>query len=122
MRNPRLMLTEEQRALIGAVRDVARDKDFRANSIKYLDGTFPWDNLKALAQIGVLGMSIPEEYGGSDLGVFDTALVLEEVAKTCYTTAMGVMSQLGVQARVIARYATSTCAARSCRRWPRARC
>ena len=39
MSNPRLLLTEEQRALVGAVRDLARDKDFRGNSIKYLDGT-----------------------------------------------------------------------------------
>jgi len=101
----RLQLTEEQRALVGAVRDLARDLQFRANSIKYMDGTFPHDNLRALAKIGVLGMSIPEAYGGSDLRVFETALVLEEIAKTCYPTAMGVMSQLGVQTRVIAKYA-----------------
>ena len=105
MTNQRLMLTEEQRALIGAVRDVARSMDFRRNSIKYLDGTYPEDNLKALAKIGVLGMAIPEEYGGSSLRVFETALVLEEIAKNCYPTAMGVMSQLGVQARVISNYA-----------------
>ena len=103
--NQRLMLTSEQRALIGAVRDVARSMDIRRNSIKYLDGTYPEENLKALAKIGVLGMSIPEEYGGTNLRVFETALVLEEIAKNCYPTAMGVMSQLGVQARVISTYA-----------------
>jgi alkylation response protein AidB-like acyl-CoA dehydrogenase len=105
MTNQRLLLTEEQRALIGAVRDVARNMDFRRNSIKYLDGTYPEANLKALSKIGVLGMAIPEEYGGTNLRVFETALVLEEIAKNCYPTAMGVMSQLGVQARVIATYA-----------------
>jgi alkylation response protein AidB-like acyl-CoA dehydrogenase len=105
MANQRLVLTEEQRALIGAVRDLANSKDFRGNSIKYLDGAYPWENLKELARIGVLGMAIPEEYGGSNLRVFETALVLEEVAKNCYPTAMGVMSQLGVQVRVIATYA-----------------
>jgi alkylation response protein AidB-like acyl-CoA dehydrogenase len=105
MSNQKLLLTEEQRALIGAVRTLAKDKDFRGNSIKYLDGTYPWENLKELAKIGVLGMAIPEEYGGSNLRVFETALVLEEVAKNCYPTAMGVMSQLGVQVRVIATYA-----------------
>jgi alkylation response protein AidB-like acyl-CoA dehydrogenase len=105
MTSQRLMLTEEQRALIGAVREVARSMDLRRNSIKYLDGTYPEENLKALAKIGVLGMAIPEEYGGSNLRVFETALVLEEIAKNCYPTAMGVMSQLGVQARVISTYA-----------------
>ena len=88
-------LTDEQRALIGAVRELARDKDFRGNSIKYLDGTYPADNLKDLAKIGVLGMSVPEEYGGSDLPVFDTALVLEEIAKGCYATAMARDEQPG---------------------------
>lgn len=105
MSNQRLLLTEDQRALIGAVRTLAKDKDFRGNSIKYLDGTYPWDNLNALAKIGVLGMSIPEEYGGSNLPVFDTALVMEEVAKHCYNTAMGLMGMVGVQVRVISTYA-----------------
>ncbi len=105
MSTQRLVLTEEQRSLVGAVRTLAKDKDFLGNSIKYMDGTYPWDNLHALASIGVLGMSIPEEYGGSNLPVFETALVLEEVAKHCYNTAMGLMGMLGVQVRVISTYA-----------------
>jgi len=105
MTSQRLLLTDEQRALVGAVRDLCKAKDFRGNAIKYLDGTFPWENVRALAGIGVMGMSIPEEYGGSNLRVFETALVCEEIAKNCYTSAMGVMSQLGVQARVISKYA-----------------
>lgn len=105
MTNQRLLLTEEQRALIGAVRDLTKAKDFRGNSIKYMDGTFPHENLQELAKIGVLGMAVPEEYGGSSLRVFETSLVLEEIAKNCYPTAIGVMSQLGVQTRVIATYA-----------------
>lgn len=101
----RLTLSEEQRALVSAVRSLCKDKDFKGNSIKYMDGTYPAANLKELAGIGVLGMSIPEEYGGSNLRVFETALVLEEIAKHCYPTAMGVMSSLGVQTRVISTYA-----------------
>lgn len=105
MSSQQLKLTEEQRALIGAVRDLARDKNWRTNSQKFLDGTYPWENLHDLAKIGVLGMSIPEEYGGTDLPVFETALVIEEVAKHCYATAMGLMGMLGVQVRVISNFA-----------------
>jgi alkylation response protein AidB-like acyl-CoA dehydrogenase len=105
MNAQRLILTEEQRALIDTVRSLSRDMDFRGNSIKYLDGTYPWENLNALAKIGVLGMSIPEEYGGSNLSLFDTALVIEEVAKGCYATAMGLMGMVGVQTRAIVAYA-----------------
>ncbi|RJG03321.1 acyl-CoA dehydrogenase family protein [Noviherbaspirillum sedimenti] len=105
MSNQRLQLTEEQRALIGTVQNLARDKNWRTNSIKFLDGTFPAENLRELAKIGVLGMSVPEEYGGSSLPLFDTVLVIEEIAKHCYTTAMGVMSSVGTQTRVISKYA-----------------
>jgi alkylation response protein AidB-like acyl-CoA dehydrogenase len=104
MTNSRLQLTPEQRALVGTVRELARDK-FRGRAMKYLDGTFPWENLRDLAEIGVLGMSISEEYGGSDLPVFDTALVIEEVSKACYVTAMALMGEVGVQVRVISTYA-----------------
>ncbi|MEG0002464.1 MAG: acyl-CoA dehydrogenase family protein [Comamonas sp.] len=105
MSTQQLKITEEQRALIGAVRTLALDKDWRTNSIKYLDGSYPWDNLNDLAKLGVLGMSIPEEYGGTDLSVFDTALVMEEVSKHCYATAMALMGMLGVQVRVISNFA-----------------
>jgi alkylation response protein AidB-like acyl-CoA dehydrogenase len=105
MTNQRLLLTDEQRALVGAVRDLSKGMDFRGNSIKYLDGTYPWENLNALAKIGVLGMSIPEEYGGTDMRVFETSLVIEEVAKGCYATAMGLMGMVGVQTRAIVAYA-----------------
>ena len=105
MNQGKLRLTPEQRALIGAVRELARDKDWRNQSIRYLDGTYPWENLNDLAKIGVLGMSIPEEYGGTNLSVFETALVIEEVAKNCYATAMALMGMLGVQVRVISHFA-----------------
>ena len=105
MNQQRLILTEDQRALIDTVRTLSRDMDFRGNSIKYLDGTYPWDNLHALAKIGVMGMSIPEEFGGTNLRVFETALVLEEIAKGCYPTAMAALGMVGVQTRAIVAYA-----------------
>jgi len=97
-------LSDEQRALVGTVRDLVRNQ-FASRVMKWQDGTFPWENMHDLAKIGVLGMSIPEEYGGSGLPVLDTALVLEEVAKVCYATAMALMGEVGVQARVISTYA-----------------
>ncbi|MCC6197494.1 MAG: acyl-CoA dehydrogenase family protein [Burkholderiales bacterium] len=100
----KMELSEEQRALVGTIRDLARSK-FKDRVMKWQDGTFPWENIRELAPLGIMGMSIPEEYGGSGLPVFDTALVIEELAKVCYVTAIGVMSQLGVQPRVIFTYA-----------------
>ncbi len=97
-------LTEEQRRIVETVRAVAQDK-FRARAMRWLDGTFPWENLKELAELGILGMAVPEEYGGLGLPVFETALVLEEIAKVCYVTAMAVLGEVGVQTRIISHYA-----------------
>src|SRR5262245_29432026 len=90
----KLELTPEQRQMVNTVRELANDR-FKPRVMKWQDGTFPYENLKELAEIGVLGMGVPEEYGGLGLPVLDCALVLEEVAKVCYVTAMGLMSQVG---------------------------
>ena len=104
MSGMKFKLSDEQRALVGTVRDLVRT-NFSGRVMKWQDGTFPWENMRDLAKIGVLGMSVPEEYGGSGLPVFDTALVLEEVGKVCYATAMALMGEVGVQVRVISTYA-----------------
>jgi len=97
-------ISEEQRAFVDSVRRVCQ-KDFKRRAIRYLDGTWPAENMKQLAEIGVLGMSVPQEYGGSGLGILDTVLVLEEIGKVCYVTAMAALGELGVQTRVISTYA-----------------
>lgn len=97
-------LTPEQRSMVKTVRELTQDQ-FKPNALKYMDGTFPWDNIRALAEIGVLGMAVPEEYGGLGLPVFDTALVLEEIAKGCYVTAMAVLGEVGVQTKIIDNFA-----------------
>jgi alkylation response protein AidB-like acyl-CoA dehydrogenase len=104
MSDMKVQLSAEQRALVGTVHDLARSK-FQGRALKYMDGTFPWENMRELAELGILGMAIPEEYGGSGLPVFDTALVIEEVAKVCYPTAMALMGEVGVQTRIISTYA-----------------
>lgn len=94
----------QQREMVASVRELAQG-EFKANAHRWMDGTFPWENMKKLADLGVLGMSVPEEYGGLGLPILDTALILEEIAKVDYVTAMAVLGEAGVQTRVIARYA-----------------
>ena len=93
-------LNDEQRGIVRTVRELTQDK-FKPTALKYMDGTFPWENIRDLAKIGVLGMAVPEEYGGLGLPVLDTALVLEEIAKGCYVTAMAVLGEVGVQSKII---------------------
>jgi alkylation response protein AidB-like acyl-CoA dehydrogenase len=100
-------INAQQREMIGSVRSLAQT-EFKANAMRWMDGTFPWENMKKLAELGVLGMSVPEEYGGLGLPILDTALILEEIAKVDYVTAMAVLGEAGVQTRVIARYAPAS--------------
>ncbi|MFN7086969.1 MAG: acyl-CoA dehydrogenase family protein [Burkholderiales bacterium] len=97
-------ISEQQRAFVDTVRRVCQ-KEFAPRAIKYLDGTWPAENMQRLAEIGVLGMAVPQQYGGSGLGILDTVLVLEEIGKVCYVTAMAALGELGTQTRVIATYA-----------------
>jgi alkylation response protein AidB-like acyl-CoA dehydrogenase len=97
-------LTGDQRAMVESVRQLAQEK-FKSRVHKWQGGTFPYENIKDLADLGVLGMAVPEEFGGLALPVLDCVLVLEEIAKVCYVTSMAVMSAMGAQNRIIANYA-----------------
>ncbi|MCO5157808.1 MAG: acyl-CoA/acyl-ACP dehydrogenase [Aquamicrobium sp.] len=100
----KLELTADQRAMVSSVRDLVQER-FKPRVKKWQDGTFPYENIRDLAEIGVLGMAVPEEFGGLGLPVLDCVLVLEEIAKVCYCTSMAVMSAMGAQNRIIANYA-----------------
>ncbi len=47
---------------------------------------FPEENFKAMADMGLFGISIPETYGGSDAGFFSCVLVMEELMRGCVST------------------------------------
>src|SRR5882672_687496 len=97
-------LTDTQKQIVGTVRAMTQS-EFKARGLAYMNGEFPWENIRRLSEVGVLGMAVPQAYGGSEFSIFDTALVLEEIAKGCYVTAMAVLGEVGVQTRIIATYA-----------------
>jgi len=100
-------ISDDQRAFVETVRRVCQS-DFAPRAIKTLDGTWPAENMRQLAELGVLGMAVPEAYGGSGLSILDTVLVLEEIGKVCYVTAMAALGEVGVQTRIIATYAPAS--------------
>ncbi len=61
-------------------------KDFTANDIEPMaaqidrDGRLPDDLIKKLAALGLLGMTIPKKYGGSDAGSLNCILAIEQLA------------------------------------------
>src|SRR3982751_5542377 len=53
-------------------------------------GRFPDDNIRELAELGVLGVNIPAEYGGVGTSALGIALVMESITMGCAATASAV--------------------------------
>ena len=65
------------------VRDFA-EKEIRPNLNQWdADEHFPVDVMKKMGELGLLGIYIPEEYGGSGFGYFEYATALMELGKVC---------------------------------------
>ena len=79
-------LSPEQDALRRRARALA-DTVFAARAAGW-DATeeYPWENVKDLVGAGLMGMTIPREYGGPDRPVLDVVLAIEEVARACGIT------------------------------------
>ena len=49
-------------------------------------GEFPHDTIKKMAELGMLGMTIPEKYGGAQFDFLSLAIAVEEISKGCGST------------------------------------
>ena len=97
-------LSTEQRDIQQLVRSIAQDRLKPLATRWDTTHEFPWDSINALASAGVLGLTIPQQYGGAGCSWFEAVLAIEEVARACYQTAMAVLGELGVQTQVIVHY------------------
>ncbi|MES2798893.1 MAG: acyl-CoA dehydrogenase family protein [Bacteroidota bacterium] len=74
---------ENQKMIAQMVRDFA-EKEIRPNMMKWDDEEFfPVDVMKKMGDLGLLGIYIPEEYGGSGFGYFEYATTLMELGRVC---------------------------------------
>ena len=96
-------LTEEQRMIQEMARDFARNEIAPVAAKNEREGHFPKDILKKLAQLGFMGVNIPQEYGGAESGVVAYSLALSEIAKACASTAV-TMSVTNMVAEIINQY------------------
>ncbi len=81
-------LSPELSELQAAVRRLARDQvKPRAREIDR-SGAYPTDVFEAFREAGLLGLCIPEEYGGSGAGILGLTVAIEEVAKYSNTAAL----------------------------------
>lgn len=81
-------LTEEQKMIREMVRNFA-EKEVAPLAEKIDEKEiFPAENVKRMAELGLLGMMIPQEYGGSGLDVLSYVIAIEEIARYCASTAV----------------------------------
>jgi alkylation response protein AidB-like acyl-CoA dehydrogenase len=79
-------LSEDQRAIRELAREIARERIAPLAAHVDESGEYPHEQLKVLGQQGLMGLHIPEEYGGSDAGSLAFCLAAEEVAAACAAT------------------------------------
>ena len=96
---------QTERELAGAVRDWAAGLAPRIADAERA-GALPADVIHDLGELGVLGMSVPEEDGGLGASTVVFALVLEELAAAWPSLAVGVSVNSGIVAGSIVRYGT----------------
>ena len=82
--------TETQEHIASMVRDFA-NKNIRPHMMEW-DETqkFPMETMQEMGKLGILGVLVPEEYGGAGLGYFEYISVIEEVAKVCSSVGLSV--------------------------------
>ena len=88
-------LTEKQLDLQARARAVATEVvGPRAAEVDRTE-SYPWENVEALREAGMTGMTVPAEFGGPGHSFLDAVLVVEEMAKQC-----GVTGRIAVEANM----------------------
>jgi acyl-CoA dehydrogenase len=81
-----IKLTDDQEMFRKMISDIAR-KEFSERA-KEIDKThrFPHENVEILRECGVMGLTIPEEWGGAGMDYTCYSIAVEEISKICAST------------------------------------
>ncbi|HHX36424.1 MAG TPA: acyl-CoA dehydrogenase [Clostridiaceae bacterium] len=99
-------LTQEQEMIRKVMRKFALEKVEPIAADIDEQEIFPEENVKLLAEMGVMGMIYPKEYGGSGTDSISYAIAIEELSKVCATTGCIVASHNSLACGPIFYYGT----------------
>ena len=89
-------LTPEQKELRHFVHDfVAREVKPYARQTDE-SGEFNWTAVNKMGPLGLLGLEVPEQYGGAELDAISAAIAIEELAWGCGSTALAISAHNGL--------------------------
>ncbi|MEN9699593.1 MAG: hypothetical protein RLZZ301_791 [Bacteroidota bacterium] len=78
-----ILINENQQLIAQMVRDFA-EKEIRPNLKKWDDEEFfPIETMKKMGELGLLGIFVPETYGGSGFSYYEYATALMELGRVC---------------------------------------
>jgi hypothetical protein len=81
---------ENQQMIRQMVRDFA-EKEIRPKMMEWDEAqTFPVELFKKLGNLGLMGVLVPQEYGGSGLGYFEYITIVSEIAQVCGSIGLSV--------------------------------
>ena len=99
-------LTEEQRMIRNMVREFSRGVVAVTAAERDRTKEFPAENLRQMAELGLLGMMVPFEYEGSDADTVGYVLALSEIAYACASTAVVMSVHNSIVCESIMRFGT----------------
>ncbi len=97
---------DDQRLILDHVRQFCREQIAPKAAEYDRSGEFPWPQLKGLAELGLLGASVPEEWGGSGLDSVTYALCLEEISAADASVGVIVSVQNGLPTGMLLQHGT----------------
>ncbi len=99
-------LSEEQKQFQELVHDfVAKELKPTARETDE-KGTFNWPVVRKMGPLGLLGLEVPEEYGGSEVDSISSAIAIEELGWGCGSTALAISAHNGLALGPVVRYGT----------------
>jgi len=97
-------LNEEQRMWQEAVHDfVAREVKPKARQVDE-EGEFNWEAVRKMGRLGLLGLNVPEEFGGTGVDAVSAAIAIEELGWGCGSTALAIAAHNGLGCASIALF------------------
>jgi butyryl-CoA dehydrogenase len=99
-------LNEEQQMFQRVVRDFCETelKPYAAEVDE--TGELRWEAVRKMASLGLLGLQVPEDYGGSELDTISASIAVEEIGRVCGSTGLSISAHNGLGCGPIVRWGT----------------
>jgi alkylation response protein AidB-like acyl-CoA dehydrogenase len=81
-------LNEDEQLIMQTVRDFARERVAPRAAEIDRTGAFPHELVKQMGELGLMGVCLPEEYGGAGQSYVLFAMIVEELCKACASTGL----------------------------------